>query len=193
MTQHLRRGLGMVVLAASLALAGCASLRDDPGSAETYDPLEPMNRAVFRVNLALDRGVIKPVAKGYRKVVPEFVRNRFRAFFNNLLEPRVFVNNILQVRLNSAGMTFTRFLMNTTVGLGGLFDVASNHRLPRQTGEFGQTLYMWEWATGRIWCCRSSVRPTYAMRRDSASICIPPSTSIHSTRWWLTVIIWPWT
>jgi len=140
---HLRRVLGMVVLAASLALAGCATLRDDAGSVETYDPLEPMNRAVFRVNEVLDRSVIKPAAKGYRKVVPEFVRDRFRAFFNNLLEPRTFVNNLLQVRLNSAGMTFTRFLMNTTVGLGGLFDVASKHRLPRQTGDFGQTLYMW--------------------------------------------------
>ena len=71
------------------------------------------------------------------------MRDRFRSFVDNLVEPRIFINDLLQVRLNSAGITFARFLMNTTVGIGGLFDPASKHNLPRQTGDFGQTLYMY--------------------------------------------------
>jgi phospholipid-binding lipoprotein MlaA len=102
-----------------------------------------MNRAIFKANIAVDRALIKPVAKGYRAILPQFVRDRFRSFVDNLVEPRIFINDLLQVRLNSAGMTFARFLMNTTVGIGGLFDPASKHNLPRQTGDFGQTLYMY--------------------------------------------------
>jgi phospholipid-binding lipoprotein MlaA len=143
MTQRFRDLLSIVVLAAVVLLAGCATLREGAEPAEPYDPLERMNRAVFRSNRALDRAVIKPVAEGYRKVLPEFVRDRVRAFLNNLTEPRIFINDLLQVRLNSAGMTFARFLMNSTAGIGGLFDIASKHNLPRQSGDFGQTLYMW--------------------------------------------------
>jgi phospholipid-binding lipoprotein MlaA len=131
-----------LLLACALQLGGCASV--PRGSAgEVYDPLEPMNRAVFKANMAVDRAFVKPIAQGYRAILPEFVRDRFKSFVDNLLEPRIFVNDLLQMRLNAAGMTFARFLMNTTIGLGGLFDPASSHNLPRQTGDFGQTLYMW--------------------------------------------------
>ena len=129
-----------VMLAAQLT--GCAHMARDR-DAEVYDPIEPVNRAIFSANMAVDRAVLKPVAKGYRAVLPQFVRDRFRAFLQNLLEPRIFINDLLQVRLNAAGMTFARFLMNTTAGIGGLFDLASDHNLPRQTGDFGQKLYMW--------------------------------------------------
>jgi phospholipid-binding lipoprotein MlaA len=123
-------------------LTGCAQVGHQRDGS-VYDPLEPMNRAIFKANIAVDRAVVKPVAKGYRAILPEFVRDRVRSFVENLVEPRVFINDVLQVRLNAAGMTFARFLMNSTIGIGGLFDPAAKHGLPRQSGDFGQTLYTW--------------------------------------------------
>jgi len=76
-------------------------------------------------------------------VVPQFVRDRIRAFIDNLQEPRIFVNDMLQLRINAAGFTFARFYVNSTLGLGGLFDIASENGLARQTGDFGQTLAVW--------------------------------------------------
>jgi len=124
------------------ALAGCASYpsANDPG---VNDPLESSNRAVFKANEAVDRAVIKPVAEGYQAVLPQWVRDRIRNFLNNLTEPRVFINDFLQVRINAAGTTFVRFLVNSTAGVLGLFDVATGLNLPRQTGDFGQTLARW--------------------------------------------------
>jgi phospholipid-binding lipoprotein MlaA len=132
-------------LAASLlcaALAGCASM-SEPRDRENNDPLEPMNRAVFNANDAIDTTILRPVAEAYGAVVPQFVRDRIRAFIDNLQEPRIFVNNLLQLRINDAGFTFARFYVNSTLGIAGFFDVASDHGLPRQTGDFGQTLAIW--------------------------------------------------
>ena len=81
--------------------------------------------------------------RSYRDVLPQFVRDRISAFIDNLQEPRIFVNNLLQLRINDAGFTFARFYVNSTLGLAGLFDVASEHGLPRQTGDFGETLDVW--------------------------------------------------
>ena len=133
------------VLAVSLlcaALAGCASM-SEPRDRENNDPLEPMNRVVFNANDAIDTAVLKPIAEGYREVIPQFIRDRIRAFIANLQEPRIFVNNLLQLRINDAGFTFARFYVNSTLGIAGFFDVASDHGLPRQTGDFGQTLAIW--------------------------------------------------
>jgi phospholipid-binding lipoprotein MlaA len=138
----LRMLVALLTVITLVQLDGCASVPRG-GDAGVYDPLEPMNRAVFKANMALDRAFVKPIAQGYRAILPEFVRDRFHSFVENLIEPRIFINDLLQFRLNAAGMTFARFLMNTTVGLGGLFDPASKHGLPRQTGDFGQTLYMY--------------------------------------------------
>ncbi|MET0217350.1 MAG: VacJ family lipoprotein [Burkholderiales bacterium] len=129
-------------LVACATLAGCASVSGtrDRGN---NDPLEPMNRVVFNANDAIDASIIRPIAEGYRAVVPQFVRDRIRAFIDNLQEPRIFVNNLLQLRIDDAGITFARFSFNSTFGLAGMFDVASRHGLSRQTGDFGETLYMW--------------------------------------------------
>ena len=140
------RGPAVAALALCLVLAGCAAL--PAAERNPDDPLEPLNRAVFRVNNALDDAVIKPVAIAYRDIVPPFYRDRLRAFVDNLAEPRIFVNDVLQGRLNAAGFTFARFFLNTTVGVAGLFDFAGTHGLPRQTGDFGQTLHAWGVADG---------------------------------------------
>jgi len=124
------------------ALAGCAS-HPSAHDGGANDPLEASNRAVFEANDAVDGAVIKPVAKAYQSTLPQWVRDRIRHFVDNLTEPRVFAHDFLQVRINSAGTTFTRFLVNSTAGCLGLFDVATDFNLPRQTGDLGQTLARW--------------------------------------------------
>src|SRR4051812_17011543 len=91
-----------------LSLAGCATL--PRGAREPADdPFEPANRVVLDVNPALDDAVIRPVAEAYRRLVPPFVRDRIRSAIDNLAEPRIFVNDLLQGRVNAAGTTFARF------------------------------------------------------------------------------------
>jgi len=136
----LRRHL--VAFAAWVALAGCATVGSAPGSG-TDDPLEPVNRFVFDVNTKLDRTIIEPVARTYRDIVPAFARDRIRSFVDNLSEPRIFVNDMLQGRGDAAATTFARFFLNMTAGALGFFDAASDAGLRRQTGDFGQTLYAW--------------------------------------------------
>ena len=111
-----------------------------PGSA---DPMEPVNRSVFDNNQQFNHAVIYPLAKTYRDTVPEPLRDSIDAFTANLNEPFVFANNLLQLRLAAATTTFGRFMLNSTLGIGGLIDVASTQGLARQTGDFGQTLYVW--------------------------------------------------
>jgi len=113
------------------------------GGNDNPDPWEPLNRKVFDFNNALDDAVIRPVALAYRNVVPQVLRDRLRAFVDNLAEPRIFANDLLQGRLEAAGITLNRFFLNSMVGVGGLFDIASTRGLDRQTGDFGQTLYAW--------------------------------------------------
>ena len=131
----------------ALALGACATPPVEPAARaefeKTNDPLEPLNREIFDVNLFIDRVALKPVAKGYVAVVPEAGRDAIRHFLDNLGEPLVFGNNILQGEFKRAHDTFARFLMNTTFGLGGVMDLASKAGLEKQTGDFGQTLYSW--------------------------------------------------
>lgn len=112
---------------------------------EIADPWETQNRSVFESNRQLNHDVIYPAAKAYTEAVPEEVRDRVAAFSTNLGEPIVFANNVLQLRFEAAATTFSRFAINSTVGLGGLFDVAATEdlALARQSGDFGQTLYVW--------------------------------------------------
>jgi phospholipid-binding lipoprotein MlaA len=130
-----------------LALGGCATVPEDPAERavfeQTNDPFEPLNRELFDFNMFLDRNAIKPVALAYRDYIPEPVRTGIRNFLNNLGEPVIFANNLLQGELKRAGITLTRFIGNTFVGGLGLFDVATKAGAPRQYGDFGQTLWAW--------------------------------------------------
>jgi len=132
---------------AMLALGGCATRPSDPAAAaaydETNDPLEPMNRKIFGFNLTADDYVLKPVAKGYRYVVPEYGRQRIRNVLDNAHEPVVAANSLLQGRIEDGLKSFWRFAFNSTVGLVGLYDVASGIGLPEKPADFGQTLYTW--------------------------------------------------
>lgn len=136
-----------VAFAAALAVAACATPPEEPEARaefeEINDPLEPMNRAVFAFNDGLDQAVIKPVAEGYREVVPRFGRDRVRDFLGFLEAPIVFANDLLQGSPDRAGVTLGRFVLNGTFGVLGIMDVASALGLPEHEEDFGQTLAVW--------------------------------------------------
>jgi phospholipid-binding lipoprotein MlaA len=115
----------------------------DDRTGTTKDPSEERNRATLEFNQKINRSVVYPVAESYREGVPEVVRDSIESFSNNLGEPLIFANDLLQLRPQAAATTAARFAMNSTFGLAGLVDVASREKLPRQTGDFGQTLYVW--------------------------------------------------
>ena len=98
------------------------------------DPLEKFNRSMFRIHMKLDRAVLRPAAMGYQHAVPRPMRSGIRHFFSNLNEPVVFANFVLQLKPKSAVRTLVRFLINSTVGVGGLVDVAKSKavELPHQ-------------------------------------------------------------
>ncbi len=134
----------LAALCATLMLGGCATLPPDSPS----DPLEPVNRAVFTFNRTADRYVLKPVAKGYKAVVPGFAQRGVVNFFSNLGEPITIVNGVLQGKLLQATSDTGRFLLNSTAGFAGLMDVATPAGLVRHDEDFGQTLGYWGVGTG---------------------------------------------
>ncbi|NRA73181.1 MAG: VacJ family lipoprotein [Rickettsiales bacterium] len=105
-----------------------------------YDPHENFNRKVFRFNRAVDRSFIRPLVKGYHKVVPEWGKQRVNSFFYNIKEPLSFVNYIIQGNPKQANRTFWRFFVNTIFGIGGLFDFASKFDLNVEQQTFSKTL-----------------------------------------------------
>jgi phospholipid-binding lipoprotein MlaA len=130
----------------SLLLVGCATqpnTKKDP-----RDPFEGFNRVSYKVTDAVDRAVLKPTAKGYKAVAPQFVETGVSNFFSNLGQPTVIVNNLLQAKFKPALNDTGRFLMNTTVGIGGLWDPASKVGLDRNDEDFGQTLGKWGMSSG---------------------------------------------
>jgi phospholipid-binding lipoprotein MlaA len=134
------------VLAAAGPLAGCATPPSDPAERaafeRTNDPLEPTNRKILEANMVLDKILLRPVAKAYVTILPEEARDALRRVLDNLKEPVVVINNVLQGRLDSAGITVGRFVVNSTLGVAGLMDVASKWGMERQPADFGQTLYV---------------------------------------------------
>jgi phospholipid-binding lipoprotein MlaA len=130
-----------VVLAAGMIASGGSPLADEtPG-----DPLEGFNRAMFAVNEGLDTVAIKPVAQVYDFVTPLPVRAGVGDFFGNIADIRNVLNNTLQGKLADAGNDLGRLLINSTIGIFGLFDVASELGLEKHDEDFGQTLAVWGW------------------------------------------------
>jgi phospholipid-binding lipoprotein MlaA len=136
--QRLRIQVWFAVLLLAL-LQGCASVPNpDP-----RDPLESLNRGVFGFNDGVDRIVLKPVATVYRDVVPQWMRKGVGNFFNNLEDVWSVVNNTLQLRGKEAGDSIGRVMVNSTIGVVGLVDVASDLEIERHTSDFGLTLGRW--------------------------------------------------
>ncbi|KRA45138.1 VacJ family lipoprotein [Pseudoxanthomonas sp. Root630] len=114
-----------------------------------YDPWEKFNRKVHAFNNAVDRAVARPLARAYTAAVPRPVRLGVSNFFDNLRQPLTMVNQLLQGRPRDATQTFGRFVVNSTLGIGGLFDPASDLKMKRRSEDFGQTLGTWGWKRSR--------------------------------------------
>ncbi len=132
----------LIALAASAGLSACVTLPPDhPRSPQ--DPWESWNRGVYKVNDKLDRAIAKPVTKAYVRHVPSPIRTGVSNFFSNVNTPVVMVNDALQGKFKAAGNDLGRFLMNSTLGVGGLFDPATSAGLDRNSADFGLTLGHW--------------------------------------------------
>ncbi|MBE7940005.1 MULTISPECIES: VacJ family lipoprotein [Ramlibacter] len=127
-----------LLVALLLPLAGCATMGKDP-----RDPFEPFNRNVSTLNEKVDGVVLKPVATAYREFVPPLVRTGVSNVFSNLGDAWSAVNSLLQFRLQDAVENLARFQLNSTAGVLGLFDVASDANIERHKEDFGQTLGRW--------------------------------------------------
>jgi phospholipid-binding lipoprotein MlaA len=129
-----------VVLFAALSAALCIA---GSARAQVSDPFEPVNRAIFSFNDALDRNVLKPVAQGYVNVVPSLIRRGVSNVFGNISDAFSAVNNALQGKREPLGNDLGRVLVNSTFGLGGIFDIASEGGIEKYNEDFGQTLGWW--------------------------------------------------
>ena len=124
----------------TLAVAGCASA---PGRTTNKESFEGLNRGVYKFNDTIDRAALKPVAKGYRKVTPGFVRTGIGNVLSNLEYPGTFINQFLQGKVVLGLKDTGRFLLNSTLGVAGIFDVATPLGLEKNDEDFGQTLAVW--------------------------------------------------
>jgi len=131
-----------------LLTAACAShptTLSDP----VNDPWEGFNRKIHGFNMGLDKAVVRPIAKGYDKIMPDAPQRGVRNFFRNLAWPVNFANLILQGRFTDSMTQTGRFVMNSTIGLLGFFDVATREGIPDYREDFGQTLAVWGWKDSR--------------------------------------------
>ena len=139
----------LAIVAALFFAAACASA-PDPGDHDAViefmqvnDPLEPTNRGVFEVNRVLDNAILKPTATVYKAAAPEFVRTRISNILSNLRSPVIFANDVMQGEFKRAVTTFLRFFINTTIGVGGMNDMATALEIEGHDEDFGQTLAIW--------------------------------------------------
>jgi len=143
------RGATRCVAGALLAalLAGCATPPSDPAERAVFEqnhaPLEPLNRQTLDLNLFIDRILLKPAAQVYIAIVPQEGRDALKRALDNMKEPVVVINNVLQGEPERAGISVGRFTVNSTLGLAGLLDVAGKWGLEKQSGDFGQSLFVW--------------------------------------------------
>ncbi len=138
-----------IALTLALLCAGCATRppASDPEARQAYDaandPWEPTNRFCFQVNEVTDRYAVAPIARAYTQAVPSPLRAGLHHFLENLESPTLLVNDVAQGKPRRAGDTFMRFLINSTLGLAGIFDVATSLGYPRHTTGFNITLALW--------------------------------------------------
>ncbi len=138
---------GWLPVIVTALLAGCAGTppgdEDEPPARAEYDPFEPLNRSLYAINDAVDRVTLKPIARGYKAVIPEFARRGVTNFSRNLFTPRSSINNFLQGKPGPGFSELGRFIINSTLGIGGLIDVATAQGMPVYDEDFGQTLAVW--------------------------------------------------
>lgn len=186
LTSDKNQALRRVALAASVSVAallsGCATTTAGP--ANPADPLESMNRSIYSFNEGVDEAIFKPVATAYQTVTPRVARQGVTNFFDNLGDAWSFVNNVLQGQGQDAYNSMVRFSVNTVLGIGGLFDIASEAGIERRKQDFGQTLGRWGMPTGPY-----VVLPFWGPStvRDSAGLVVDafgyPANTMDDVRW----------
>jgi len=145
------RNAGILLIVSLLALSGgCAGHSTQDAAASSaepvrvaHDPWEPLNRGMYAVHDVVDRYTLRLVARGYKAVLPDFARRGVTNFSRNLLTPRSVVNNFLQGKPGPGFSEFGRFIINSTLGIGGLIDVASLQGMPVHDEDFSQTMAVW--------------------------------------------------
>ena len=176
--------LASLLVAMSLALGGCATVKDARGGpGQRLDPWENWNRKVFAFNENLDQYLLKPVATGYAKVVPQFVRRSVDNVFGNAADAWSAVNNVLQGKWEPAFTDVVRFTTNSVIGFGGVLDIASEFGLEHHYEDFGQTLGRWGFGAGAyvVWPLigPSTVRDSIGLPLDRAA---SPALLVNSGR-----------
>jgi len=144
--------LSLTLIRACIALCALALTACTPAPTRTdfADPLERTNRAVHKVNIGIDQAFVRPTANTYGTVIPNPVRKGVSNFASNLNLPVMFANNLLQFRIEEAGTNMFRFLVNSTFGLAGLLDVATDAGIAPADTDFGETLHVWG-VGGTVW------------------------------------------
>ena len=177
------RSLTFAAVALTLLLQGCATT-SHASAPVPQDPFESWNRGVFAFNEGLDAHVIKPVATGYAYVLPSFVRTGVTNFFANFTDLWSGINSVLQGKLGNGGSDGMRVVTNTTVGIVGLFDVATELGIKKYPEDFGQTLGVWGFGAGPyvVWPVLGgySLRDSFGLPLDIAAT---PGFWVDDTGW----------
>jgi len=152
-----------------IALSGCSTVSHTP---DANDPLESYNRNMFEFNDGVDKYVLKTVAQGYDTIAPNFVQKGINNFFSNQDDLVVIINDLLQLKLTQLASDTGRLLINSTLGMGGLIDIASDMNMPKHNEDFGQTLGHWGTPAGPYFVIPilgpSTIRDTGGLVVDTA-------------------------
>lgn len=177
------------VVIISLLLAGCAGTQNRHTDPEN-DPWEGFNRKVFAFNDGLDK-VVRPIAVGYDKIMPDPFQRGVGNFFRNLDAPVTFVNQVLQGKFKQSGSTIKRFLLNSTIGLLGFFDLATKSGMPYYNEDLGQTLATWGYEDSRYLMLPLFGPSTFrdGVGRYTDSFYHPVGRAIHGNNEWGLYII----
>lgn len=171
--------LSIFILVGTLSLTACSSVP----AKNPADPFESFNRSMYSFNDGVDKAIAKPLARGYNAVVPDLGKTMISNFFSNLDDVLVTMNDLLQFKFKLAFSDGMRVLVNTTVGIGGLIDVASQGKLPKHNEDLGQTLGYWGLENGPyiVWPLLgpSSLRDSLGLYGDSQ---VSPISNTKPTR-----------
>lgn len=139
----------ILVLMMTLLVSACATTAPPPDQRDPADPWEPFNRNIYSFNRAVDKAILRPLARGYTAITPDPVERGIGNVFKNVQSVPVILNLLLQGEPADAGRMFERFFVNTVFGVAGIFDVATQAGLPDYDKDFGQTLAVWGWDDSR--------------------------------------------